>query len=59
MPAPPNSPTRERIFFEIFATMIGALALARLMPGAVRRQIVDTAKAFLLDHYDNGAHQGG
>jgi TetR/AcrR family transcriptional repressor of nem operon len=41
---------RERAFFVIFSAMIGAIALARMMPDAAMRQhVLDTTKNFLLE----------
>ena len=43
---------RERAFFVIFSTMIGAVALARMMSDtATRQRILDTARDFLLDSF--------
>jgi TetR/AcrR family transcriptional repressor of nem operon len=40
---------KERAFFVIFSTMIGAVSLARMMPDpAIRRRITDAARDFLL-----------
>lgn len=40
---------KERAFFAIFSTMIGAVALARMMPDiAMRRRVLHIAKDFLL-----------
>jgi TetR/AcrR family transcriptional repressor of nem operon len=40
---------RERAFFAIFSTLIGAVSLARMMPDpAIRRRITDAARDFLL-----------
>jgi TetR/AcrR family transcriptional regulator, transcriptional repressor for nem operon len=49
---------RERAFFAIFSTMIGAVALARMMPDtAMRKRVLDTAKGFLLDCYGKRSHR--
>lgn len=43
---------RERAFFAIFSTMIGAIALARMMRvTAMRQQVLDVAKQFLLESF--------
>lgn len=40
---------RERAFFAIFSTMIGAMAIARLLPDrAARAKVLGTARDFLL-----------
>jgi len=49
---------RERAVFAIFSTMIGAVALARMMPDtAMRKRVLDTAKDFLL-RFGNGGFGG-
>ena len=50
---------RERAFFVIFSTMIGAVALARLMSDtAMRQRILDTARDFLLGSVTSGPRRG-
>jgi TetR/AcrR family transcriptional repressor of nem operon len=39
---------KERAFFVIFSTMTGAIAIARLLPPAVRDQVLASARDFLL-----------
>jgi TetR/AcrR family transcriptional regulator, transcriptional repressor for nem operon len=39
---------KERAFFAIFSTMIGAIELARLLPGPARQKVLENAKDFLL-----------
>jgi TetR/AcrR family transcriptional repressor of nem operon len=42
---------RERAFFVIFSTMIGAVELARMMPDAARQRVLAQARYFLLDSF--------
>jgi TetR/AcrR family transcriptional regulator, transcriptional repressor for nem operon len=43
---------RERAFFVIFSTMIGAIELARMMPDAgVRQRVLAQAREFLLESF--------
>src|SRR5713101_7026215 len=50
---------RERAFFVIFSTMIGAVALARMMSDtAIRRRILDTAKDFLFASFTKRPRRG-
>jgi TetR/AcrR family transcriptional repressor of nem operon len=43
---------KERIFFAIFSTMIGAVELARVMPEpAIRAKVLGTARDFLLSSF--------
>jgi TetR/AcrR family transcriptional repressor of nem operon len=45
---------KERAFFVIFSTMIGAVALARMMSDtSVRQHVLDAAKEFLLASFTN------
>jgi TetR/AcrR family transcriptional repressor of nem operon len=47
---------KERAFFAIFSTMIGAVSLARMMPdAAIRRRITDAVKDFLLRSFGRDA----
>jgi TetR/AcrR family transcriptional regulator, transcriptional repressor for nem operon len=39
---------KERAFFAIFSTMIGAIELARLLPNPARQKVLGNAKDFLL-----------
>jgi TetR/AcrR family transcriptional regulator, transcriptional repressor for nem operon len=39
---------KERAFFVIFATMTGAVEIARMLPGPVREKVLDSARDFLL-----------
>jgi TetR/AcrR family transcriptional regulator, transcriptional repressor for nem operon len=40
---------KERAFFAIFPTMIGAIAIARILPDpAMRKKVLANARAFLL-----------
>ena len=39
---------KERAFFAIFSTMIGAIELARLLPDPVREKVLGSARDFLL-----------
>src|SRR5579864_4664322 len=43
-----QSADKERAFFGIFSTMIGAVAIARLLPNPVREKVLDSARDFLL-----------
>ena len=46
---------RERAFFAVFSTMIGAVALARMMPDtAMRKRVLNIAKDFLLGFRNGG-----
>ena len=38
----------ERAFFAIFSTMIGAVEIARMLPGPVREKVLGSARDFLL-----------
>jgi TetR/AcrR family transcriptional regulator, transcriptional repressor for nem operon len=43
---------KERAFFAIFSTMIGAIALARILPDpAARERVLASARDFLLDSF--------
>lgn len=43
---------KERAFFAIFSTMIGAIALARILPDpAARERVLASARDFLLDNF--------
>lgn len=42
---------RERAFFAIFSTLIGAVALARLLPEPVQEMVLGSAREFLLRSY--------
>ena len=43
---------RERAFFAIFSTMLGAIELGRMMPDqAARQRILATARDFLFDSF--------
>ncbi len=43
---------KERAFFAIFSTMIGALSIARVLPNpALRAQVLGTARDFLFDSF--------
>jgi TetR/AcrR family transcriptional repressor of nem operon len=43
---------RERAFFAIFSTMIGAVEIARLLPDrAMREKVLASAKDFLLHSF--------
>lgn len=39
---------KEHAFFVIFSTMIGAVELARILPGPVREKVLESARDFLL-----------
>lgn len=39
---------KERAFFQIFSTMIGAVELARMLPGPVRDKVLGSARDLLL-----------
>ena len=39
---------KERAFFAIFSTMIGAIALARILPAPVQSKVLASARDFLL-----------
>jgi TetR/AcrR family transcriptional regulator, transcriptional repressor for nem operon len=39
---------RERAFFEIFSTMIGAVEIARMLPDPIREKVLGSARDFLL-----------
>jgi TetR/AcrR family transcriptional repressor of nem operon len=39
---------KERAFFAIFSTMIGATELARLLPDPIRQTVLGSARDFLL-----------
>jgi len=43
-----RSADKERAFFAIFSTMIGAIALARILPVAVQAMVLANARDFLL-----------
>jgi TetR/AcrR family transcriptional repressor of nem operon len=54
-----RSAERERAFFIIFPTMIGAVSLARMLPdAAARRRILNTARDFLLDSFSDRPRRG-
>jgi len=42
---------KERAFFAIFSTMIGAVELARLLPDPVREKVLGGARGFLLHSF--------
>jgi len=43
---------RERAFFAIFSTMIGAVEIARLLPDpAMREKVLGSARDFLLSSF--------
>jgi TetR/AcrR family transcriptional regulator, transcriptional repressor for nem operon len=43
---------KERAFFAIFSTMIGAIDIARLLPdGAVREKVLASTSDFLLNTF--------
>ena len=49
---------RERAFFAIFSTMIGAVEMARMMSDAgARRLILNTARNFLFDAFSKGSRR--
>ena len=39
---------KERVFFGIFSTMIGAVEIARMLPSPAREKVLGAAKDFLL-----------
>jgi TetR/AcrR family transcriptional regulator, transcriptional repressor for nem operon len=43
-----RSADKERAFFVIFSTMIGAVQIARMLPHPVREKVLDRARDFLL-----------
>jgi TetR/AcrR family transcriptional repressor of nem operon len=43
---------KERAFFSIFSTMIGAIEIARMMPEkAIREKVLTSAREFLLHSF--------
>lgn len=42
---------KERAFFAVFSTMIGTIALARLLPPPVRTKVLVSARDFLLQRF--------
>jgi TetR/AcrR family transcriptional regulator, transcriptional repressor for nem operon len=42
---------KERAFFSIFSTMIGAIELARLLPAPARQRVLATARDFILKSF--------
>jgi TetR/AcrR family transcriptional repressor of nem operon len=42
---------KERAFFAIFSTMIGTIALARILPAPVRAKVLASARDFLLQSF--------
>jgi TetR/AcrR family transcriptional repressor of nem operon len=43
---------KERAFFAMFSTMIGAVEIARILPDrAARAKVLDSARDFLLDRF--------
>ena len=46
-----RSADKERAFFAIFSTMIGAVALARILPASVRAKVLASARDFLLQSF--------
>jgi TetR/AcrR family transcriptional repressor of nem operon len=42
---------KERAFFAIFSTMIGTVALARILPASVRAKVLASARQFLLQSF--------
>ena len=42
---------KERAFFAIFSTMIGAIAIARILPNEARERVLANARDFLLDSF--------
>lgn len=53
LPFMPGSSTadKERAFFAIFSTMIGAIELARALPEPVRATVIESARSFLLSSF--------
>jgi TetR/AcrR family transcriptional repressor of nem operon len=46
---------REKAFFVIFSTMLGAIEFARMMPDAAARQrVLTNTRDFLLHSFDTG-----
>ena len=44
---------KERAFFAIFSTMIGATALSRILPAQARARVLASARDFLLRSFDH------
>jgi TetR/AcrR family transcriptional regulator, transcriptional repressor for nem operon len=44
---------KERPFFAIFSTMIGATALSRILPAQARARVLASARDFLLRSFDH------
>ena len=42
---------RERAFFAIFSTMIGAMEIARMLPNPAQEKVLSTAREFLLHSF--------
>jgi len=42
---------KERAFFAIFSTMIGAIEIARLLPSAIRERVLGSVRDFLLQSF--------
>ena len=42
---------KERAFFAIFSTMIGAVEIARMLPDPVRERVLDSPRDFLLRNF--------
>jgi TetR/AcrR family transcriptional repressor of nem operon len=49
-----RGPEKERAFFVIFSTMVGAMEIARMLPEpAMREKVLATARDFLLSSFES------